>query len=93
MPPNTPRVYTEYMLDKISGSESFVGGCSRNHKCRELKNIPPPSSSMPKLWRWRSVVSPSIVKEIQPVSQALATFIPSLREFHRAKSYLYGARG
>ncbi|GFV60087.1 hypothetical protein TNCV_3886051 [Trichonephila clavipes] len=53
------------------------------------------TDSMSKLWRWRSVVSLSIVKEVQPASQALATFIPSLQEFHRTKSYchLYGAQG
>ncbi|GFT02402.1 hypothetical protein TNCV_4625321 [Trichonephila clavipes] len=68
MPPNTLRVHTEYVLVKSVGgrSSNLVGGRSSNHECRGLKNISFPFSSLPKLWRWRSVVSPSIVKIYRP---------------------------
>ncbi|GFW05908.1 hypothetical protein TNCV_603801 [Trichonephila clavipes] len=67
MPPNTLRVHAEYVIVKSEGTKSLVDGRSRNHECRGLENISLPSSSMPKLWRWKYVVSPSIV-EIQPAS-------------------------
>ncbi|GFW48532.1 hypothetical protein TNCV_1110911 [Trichonephila clavipes] len=57
MPPNTLRVHTEYVLVKSVGPKS--GGL--NHECRGLENISLPFSFMTKLWRWRLVVSPSIV--------------------------------
>ncbi|GFW61960.1 uncharacterized protein TNCV_4669851 [Trichonephila clavipes] len=68
---------------------SLVGGCSRNHKCRGLKNISLSSSSMPKLWWWRWVVSPSIVKKSN-LSQVLTTLIPSLREGHGNNNNVLG---
>ncbi|GFU18808.1 hypothetical protein TNCV_1085531 [Trichonephila clavipes] len=82
--------------------EKVIENCtSRLDYIRASRGSPMPEIifkiSMPKLWRWRSVVSPSIVKEFRSSSQALyvATFIPSLRESHRANSYchLYGAQG
>ncbi|GFW19393.1 hypothetical protein TNCV_1602871 [Trichonephila clavipes] len=56
MPPNTLRVHTEYVLvesvgPKVLWAESRVQG---------LENISLPFSSMPKLWRWRYVMSQSI---------------------------------
>ncbi|GFX89322.1 hypothetical protein TNCV_1340211 [Trichonephila clavipes] len=57
MPPNTLRVHTEYVLGKSVGLKS----CGLNHGCRGLENISLHFSSLTKLWRWRSVVSPSIV--------------------------------
>ncbi|GFT73584.1 hypothetical protein TNCV_4021831 [Trichonephila clavipes] len=57
MPPNTLRVHTKYMLVKSVGPKS----CGLSHECRGLKNIALPFSSMQKLWRWRWVVSPSII--------------------------------
>ncbi|GFS99037.1 hypothetical protein TNCV_1890471 [Trichonephila clavipes] len=57
MPPNTLRVHTEYVLVK-SGGPKFLWAESRD---RGLDNISLPFSSMSKLWRWRYVVSPSIV--------------------------------
>ncbi|GFW45634.1 hypothetical protein TNCV_3245721 [Trichonephila clavipes] len=64
MPPNTLRVHTEYGLVKsigpkvlwhheVSTDTTSAGG---------WRIFPFPSSSTPKLWRWRSVLSPSIVK-------------------------------
>ncbi|GFY07617.1 hypothetical protein TNCV_4094871 [Trichonephila clavipes] len=53
-PPSTHGVRAR----QISGSESLVG-CI--HECRRLENISLRFSSMPKLGRWRSLVSPSIV--------------------------------
>ncbi|GFU82724.1 hypothetical protein TNCV_265211 [Trichonephila clavipes] len=57
MPPNTLRVHTEYVLVKSVDSKS----CGLSHERRGLENISLPFSSMQKLWRWRWVVSPSIV--------------------------------
>ncbi|GFT70310.1 hypothetical protein TNCV_2657811 [Trichonephila clavipes] len=44
-PPSTHGVRAR----SIRGSESLVGGPSRNQECRELETISLPSSSMPKL--------------------------------------------
>ncbi|GFW50619.1 hypothetical protein TNCV_2889211 [Trichonephila clavipes] len=73
MPPNTLRVHTEYLLVKSVGPkvlwvEAAEGG-----------DISLPSSPTSKLWRL--LVSPSIIKKSN-LSQAVATFIPSLREVH-----------
>ncbi|GFV30147.1 hypothetical protein TNCV_96241 [Trichonephila clavipes] len=57
MPPNTLRVHSEYVLVKSVGP-NFLWAESR---VRGLENISLPFSSMSKLWRWRYVVSPSIV--------------------------------
>ncbi|GFS57737.1 hypothetical protein TNCV_2908541 [Trichonephila clavipes] len=57
MPPNTLRVHTEYVLVKSVGPKS----CGLSHEHRGLENISLPFSPMQKLWRWRWVVSPSIV--------------------------------
>ncbi|GFW98486.1 hypothetical protein TNCV_3791171 [Trichonephila clavipes] len=82
---NTLRLHTEYVLVKSVGSKvSWAEIASAGY--------------------WRIFHSPSLPclncgggvaiyrKEFQPVSQALSTFIPSLREFHRAKFYC-GAQG
>ncbi|GFU16475.1 hypothetical protein TNCV_836471 [Trichonephila clavipes] len=60
MPPNTIRVHTEYVLVKSVGPKVLWAVAVETTKCKGLENISRPSSSMPKLWRWRSVVSPSI---------------------------------
>ncbi|GFX89098.1 uncharacterized protein TNCV_2853971 [Trichonephila clavipes] len=62
MPPNTLRVHTEYVLVKSVGSkvlwtESRVQGTGKHF---------PPFRSMPKLWRWKLVVSPSSIREFRP---------------------------
>ncbi|GFY12382.1 hypothetical protein TNCV_284851 [Trichonephila clavipes] len=58
MPPNTLRVHTECTC---SLNQWVQKSCGLNHECRGLGNIPLTSSSMTKMWRWRSVVSPSII--------------------------------
>ncbi|GFT26200.1 hypothetical protein TNCV_1544111 [Trichonephila clavipes] len=57
MPPNTLRVHTENVLVKSVGPKVLWA----DHECRGVENISLPSSPMAKLWRWRKVVSPSIV--------------------------------
>ncbi|GFU91457.1 hypothetical protein TNCV_2542251 [Trichonephila clavipes] len=64
-------------------SDSRPEGCRLIHECRGLENISLRSNFIPKLWKWRSVVSPSVVKIYRPFG-----------EFRRASSYchLYGAQ-
>ncbi|GFX23043.1 putative RNA-directed DNA polymerase from transposon BS [Trichonephila clavipes] len=61
MSPNTIQVHTEYVLVKSVGPKVFWAECTSSGG---LENISLLFSSMPKLWRWRSVVSPSIVPEL-----------------------------
>ncbi|GFY18491.1 hypothetical protein TNCV_2397181 [Trichonephila clavipes] len=57
-PPNTLRVHTVYVLGKSVGP---VVLWAEIMSARKLENISLPFSSIPKLWKWRSVMSPSIV--------------------------------
>ncbi|GFV10763.1 hypothetical protein TNCV_1756011 [Trichonephila clavipes] len=66
MPPNTLRVHSEYVLVKSVGPKVLWAVAAETTSARGLENISLPSSSMPKLWRWRSVVSPCIVKIDRP---------------------------
>ncbi|GFY20780.1 hypothetical protein TNCV_1120141 [Trichonephila clavipes] len=52
---------TKYTRNKCSLNQWVQKSCGLNHECRGLENIYLTVSRMPKLWRWRSVVSPSIV--------------------------------
>ncbi|GFX50197.1 uncharacterized protein TNCV_2782191 [Trichonephila clavipes] len=75
MSPNTLRVHTDYVLVKSVGVRK---SCELNHERRELENISLTSSYMPKLRRLEIEGVAICLKVVQPVSQALATFIPSL---------------
>ncbi|GFX53084.1 hypothetical protein TNCV_1655431 [Trichonephila clavipes] len=77
MPPNTLRVHTEYVLVKSLGPK-VLWAVAAEPTSAGSGEYSPPSSSRPKLWVWRSVVSPSIVKNFN---------LSHRREFHRAKSY------
>ncbi|GFV47005.1 transposable element Tcb2 transposase [Trichonephila clavipes] len=57
MPPNILRVHTEYELVKSVGPKVLWS----ESRVRALENISLPFSSTFKLWRWRSVMSPSVV--------------------------------
>ncbi|GFV24251.1 integrase catalytic domain-containing protein [Trichonephila clavipes] len=61
MSPNTIQVHTEYVLVKSVGPKVFWAEFT---SAGGLENISLLFSSMPKLWRWRSVVSPSIVPSV-----------------------------
>ncbi|GFW67057.1 hypothetical protein TNCV_4030771 [Trichonephila clavipes] len=63
MPPNTLRLHTESVLIKSVGLKVLWTVVAETTSAGGLENISLPFSSMPKLWRWRSVVSPSVVKK------------------------------
>ncbi|GFV04370.1 hypothetical protein TNCV_919911 [Trichonephila clavipes] len=77
MPPNTLRVNTEYVLVKSVSSKVLWAEMT---SVAGLENVSLPFNSVPKLWRWRMLVS----HHLSP-----------LQEFIRAKSYchLHGAQG
>ncbi|GFX77880.1 major facilitator superfamily domain-containing protein 6 [Trichonephila clavipes] len=83
MPPNTHRVHTEYVGvksvgPKVSWIESRVQGTGEYFPSLMFNAfIVEVETGGVTIYR----------KDVQPVSQALAIFIPSFREFHRAKSY------
>ncbi|GFX15335.1 inactive pancreatic lipase-related protein 1 [Trichonephila clavipes] len=79
-------------LGRISGKKELIEWCIKEGwiassyerpKCNDRHDV---TGSKPKSWRWKSVVSPSIVKNSN---------LSHRREFYRAKSYchLYGAQG
>ncbi|GFV12742.1 uncharacterized protein TNCV_1367121 [Trichonephila clavipes] len=58
MPPNTLRVHTEYGLVKSVGPKILW---AESREQGDWRIFTSPFSFISKLWRWRSVVSPSIV--------------------------------
>ncbi|GFS73144.1 hypothetical protein TNCV_686991 [Trichonephila clavipes] len=52
---------TKYPPSTRSLNQWVRKSCGLNRECRGLENVSLPFSSIPKMCRWRSVVSPSIV--------------------------------
>ncbi|GFU44689.1 hypothetical protein TNCV_1507631 [Trichonephila clavipes] len=93
MPPNTLREYTEYVLVKSVGPKVLWAAAAETTSSGGWRIFTSsPVSSLNYEGRDRRC---AICRKVQPVSQAVASFISSIREFHRANSYchLYGSQG
>ncbi|GFU24375.1 hypothetical protein TNCV_1264521 [Trichonephila clavipes] len=95
MPPNTLQIYTAYVLVTPLCPKVLWVVAAKTTSVEDWRIFYTPP--VPCLncgggdWWHRAIYR----KEVQSVSQAQATLIPSSREFHQAKSYyhLYGAQG
>ncbi|GFW41113.1 hypothetical protein TNCV_415221 [Trichonephila clavipes] len=87
MSPNTLRVHTEYVLIKSVGSKVLWVVTAETTCAGGWRIFPPypvPCLNCGGGDRWCVATN----RKVQPASQALAILIPSLREFHRAKSLI-----
>ncbi|GFW35472.1 hypothetical protein TNCV_3071001 [Trichonephila clavipes] len=85
------QIPSEYTRSTCSLNQWVQKSCGPNHESRGLENISLPFSSMPKFWRWRTVVSPSIVPSgnfSEPIRTVTCMVLKTKANDKRTSSFL-----